>query len=190
MREFDIPICINDMDNKYFGTHSEANLWAAFVGECMAATKYSYYASLAKKAGYEVLAELFQKTAGNECEHAKIWYKELKQLPKTIEECLSDAIKGELHEWSLVYRNMAMEAIEDGFDDLACTFSRIADIEKKHADHFQLALSKLDLGTYYRNTGLVIWECRNCGYRVVSDKAPSECPVCNHPQGFFQHIEL
>lgn len=190
MREFEIPICINDCDNKYFGTQSEINLWAAFAGECMAANKYLYYASIVKKAGYEVLAEIFEETAHNEKEHAKVFYKQLRQLPKTPEECLSDAITGELHEWSNVYKTMALQAMDDGFNELACIFSKVSEIEKKHEDRYQLALSKLDLGTFFRNTGLVIWECRNCGYRTVSDKAPISCPVCNHPQAYFQEVDL
>lgn len=188
MREFEIPICVNDQDNQFFGTRTERNLWTAYAGESMAALKYFYYASVVKKAGYEVLAELFQKTANNEIEHAKIWYKKLKQLPKLPIECVSDAVSGELHEWSTMYKGMANDAIEDGFDELATLFSNVSEIEKNHATNFQLALSNLDTGAFFRQTGLIIWECRNCGYRVISDVAPNACPVCEHPQGYFQAV--
>ena len=170
---------------KYSGTKTEKNLWEAFAGESMARNKYTYFASVAKKAGYEQIAELFLKTADNEKEHAKLWFKELGELG-TVEEDLLKAAEGENAEWTDMYDRMAKEAEEEGFPQLAARFRGVAAIEKAHEERFRALLHNIEEKQVFEKTGLTIWECRNCGHIVIGEKAPEVCPVCNHPQSYFE----
>ena len=173
------------MSNKYQGTKTEKNLWEAFQGESMARNKYTYFASVAKKAGYEQIAELFLKTAENEKEHAKMWFKELGQLGDTSENLLH-AAEGENAEWTDMYERMAKEAEEEGFIELASKFRGVAAIEKSHEERYRKLLNNVDNKEVFEKLGVTIWECRNCGHIVVGTKAPEVCPVCNHPQSYFE----
>ena len=173
------------MGNKYEGTNTEQNLREAFAGESQARNKYTYFASVAKKAGYEQIAALFLKTADNEKEHAKLWFKELEELG-TTEENLKAAAEGENFEWTDMYDRMAKEADEEGFPELAEKFRGVAAIEKEHEERYRKLLENVETMKVFEKAGVVMWECRNCGHIVVGEKAPEICPVCAHPQSFFE----
>ncbi|MGM9971988.1 MAG: rubrerythrin [Anaeroplasmataceae bacterium] len=173
------------MANKYSGTKTEQNLLEAFAGESMARNKYTYFASVAKKAGYEQIAELFLKTAENEKEHAKLWFKALGGVG-TTEENLAAAAAGENAEWTDMYDRMAREAEEEGFTELAKQFRGVAAIEKMHEERYRALLNNVETMKVFEKSGVTIWECRNCGHIVVGTKAPEVCPVCNHPQSYFE----
>ena len=171
--------------NKYSGTKTEKNLWDAFAGESQARNKYTYFASVAKKAGYEQIAELFLKTADNEKEHAKLWFKELGELG-TVEENLLHAAEGENYEWTDMYATFAKEAKEEGFDRIAYLFEAVGKIEKEHEERYRKLIANVDGGLVFSKEGDVIWQCSNCGHIVVGKKAPEICPVCTHPKSYFQ----
>ena len=172
-------------NNPYKDTKTEKNLWEAFAGESQARNKYTYFASVAKKAGYEQIAELFLKTADNEKEHAKLWFKELGELG-TVEENLAAAANGENYEWTDMYDRMAREAEEEGFHDLARKFRGVAAIEKTHEERYRKLLHNVETKEVFERAGVQVWECRNCGHIVVGTKAPEVCPVCAHPQSYFE----
>ena len=169
------------------GSKTEANLWAAFAGESQARNKYTYYASKAKKDGYEQIAALFQETADNEKEHAKIWFKLLHDgaIPDTVTN-LKDAAAGENYEWTDMYATFAKEAREEGFDDIAALFDGVGKIEKEHEERYLKLLSNIENGIVFSRDGDMIWQCRNCGHIVIGKQAPKMCPVCAHPQAHFQ----
>ncbi len=171
--------------NKYTGTKTEKNLWEAFAGESQARNKYTYFASVAKKAGYEQIAALFLKTAENEKEHAKLWFKALGEIG-TTEENLLHAAEGENAEWTDMYERMAQEAEEEGFVELAAQFRGVAAIEKQHEERYRALLHNVETKQVFEKSGVQIWECRNCGHVVVGTEAPKVCPVCNHPQSSFE----
>ena len=173
------------MANKYAGTKTEQNLREAFAGESQARNKYTYFASVAKKAGYEQIAALFLKTADNEKEHAKLWFKELEELG-TTEENLAAAAEGENFEWTDMYDRMAKEADEEGFPELAEKFRGVAAIEKAHEERYRKLLENVETKQVFEKSGVTMWECRNCGHIVVGEKAPEICPVCAHPQSFLE----
>ena len=173
------------MANKYTGTKTEKNLWEAFAGESQARNKYTYFASVAKKAGYEQIAARFLKTADNEKEHAKLWFKELGELGST-EENLLHAAEGENFEWTDMYERMAREAEEEGFPELAEKFRGVGAIEKAHEERYRKLLNNVEEKKVFEKSGVKVWECRNCGHIVVGTKAPEVCPVCNHPQSYFE----
>ena len=174
-----------DKKNIYAGTKTEQNLREAFSGESQARNKYTYFASAAKKAGYEQIAAIFLETAENEKEHAKLWFKALGGLG-TIEENLASAAEGENFEWTDMYDRMAKEADEEGFHDLAEQFRGVAAIEKSHEDRYRALLKNVEEKAVFEKAGVVVWECRNCGPMVVGTKAPEVCPVCKHPQAYFE----
>ena len=173
------------MANKYAGTKTEKNLWEAFAGESMARNKYTYFASVAKKAGYEQIAELFQKTADNEKEHAKLWFKALGEMGDTAQNLLH-AAEGEAYEWTDMYATFAKEADEEGFHELAEQFRGVAAIEKTHEERYRALLSNVETKTVFAKAGIVTWECRNCGHLVMSTEAPIVCPVCFHKLAYFE----
>ncbi|MCD8356743.1 MAG: rubrerythrin family protein [Clostridia bacterium] len=169
------------------GSRTEANLAAAFAGETQARSKYTYYASKAKKDGYEQIAALFLETAENEKEHAKIWFKLLHggQIPDT-ETNLKDAAAGENYEWTDMYATFAKEAREEGFDYIAFLFEQVGEIEKEHEQRYLKLLENIEKGIVFSREGDTIWKCRNCGHIVVGKQAPEVCPVCAHPQSYFE----
>ena len=171
--------------NPYAGTKTEKNLWEAFAGESQARNKYTYFASVAKKAGYEQIAALFLQTAENEKEHAKLWFKALGELGDTAENLLH-AAEGENAEWTDMYERMAREAEEEGFTALAAQFRGVAAIEKAHEERYRKLLQNVEAKAVFEKSGVQVWECRNCGHIVVGTKAPEVCPVCNHPQAYFE----
>ena len=171
--------------NPYSGTRTEKNLWEAFAGESQARNKYTYFASVAKKAGYEQIAALFLQTAENEKEHAKLWFKALGELGDTPENLLH-AAEGENAEWTDMYARMASEADEDGFPALAEQFRGVAAIEKAHEERYRALLKNVETKAVFEKSGVTIWECRNCGHLVVGTKAPEVCPICQHPQAYFE----
>ncbi len=171
--------------NKYAGTKTEQNLRAAFSGESEARNKYTYFASKAKKEGYEQIAALFQKTADNEKEHAKIWFKELNGIGDTSEN-LAAAADGENYEWTDMYEGFAKTAEEEGFTDLANKFRMVAAIEKEHEERYRALLKNVETAQVFEKSEVKVWECRNCGHIVVGTKAPEICPVCAHPKSFFE----
>ena len=171
--------------NPYAGTKTEKNLWEAFAGESQARNKYTYFASVAKKAGYEQIAALFLQTAENEKEHAKLWFKALGELGDTAENLLH-AAEGENAEWTDMYERMAREAEEEGFAALAAQFRGVAAIEKAHEERYRKLLQNVEAKAVFEKSGVQVWECRNCGHIVVGTKAPEVCPVCNHPQAYFE----
>ena len=174
---------------KYAGTQTEKNLMAAFAGESEARNKYTYFASKAKKEGYEQIAALFLKTAENEKEHAKLWFKELNGIGDTTENLLS-AAEGENYEWTDMYDGFAKTADEEGFHELAQRFRLVAAIEKHHEERYRALLHNVETGAVFAKSEVKIWECRNCGHIVVGTAAPEVCPVCNHPQSYFElHAE-
>ena len=171
--------------SKYAGTQTEKNLQAAFAGESQATNKYTYFASVAKKEGYEQIAALFLKTAENEKEHAKLWFKELGGLGDTMAN-LTAAAAGEHEEWTEMYKNFAKEAAEEGFDSIARAFERVAAIEKRHEERYLKLLENVKKGEVFVKAGEKRWECRNCGHVYIGEKAPEVCPVCKHPKAFFE----
>lgn len=172
-------------ENKYAGTKTEQNLKDAFAGESQARNKYTYFASVAKKAGYEQIAEIFLNTANNEKEHAKMWFKELGGIGDTSENLLA-AAEGENHEWTDMYERMAQEAEEEGFKALAIKFRMVGAIEKQHEERYRKLLENVDNQQVFEKSGVTVWECRNCGHIVVGTSAPKVCPVCAHPQSYFE----
>ena len=170
---------------KYAGTKTEKNLREAFAGESQARNKYTYFASVAKKEGYEQIAELFTKTAENEKEHAKMWFKELGELGNTSEN-LKAAAAGENYEWTDMYDRFAKDAEEEGFLDLAYKFREVAKIEKSHEERYLKLLNNVDMQAVFEKSEEVMWECRNCGHLVIGKKAPMLCPVCAHAQSYFE----
>lgn len=167
------------------GSKTEQNLLAAFAGESQARNKYTYFASKAKKEGYEQIAELFLKTAENEKEHAKLWFKELKGIGTTAEN-LAAAADGENYEWTDMYDAFARDAEEEGFTELAEKFRAVAAIEKTHEERYRALLHNVETAAVFEKSEVTVWECRNCGHIVVGTKAPTVCPVCAHPQSFFE----
>ena len=176
------------MDNKYKGTKTELNLQAAFAGESQARNKYTYFASKAKKEGFEQIAALFLKTADNEKEHAKMWFKELNGIGNTAEN-LSSAADGENYEWTDMYEEFAKTAEEEGFTELAAKFRAVGAIEKHHEERYRALLKNVETSRVFEKSTVKVWECRNCGHIVVGTKAPDVCPVCNHPQSYFEISE-
>ena len=172
---------------KYSGTQTEKNLEAAFAGESMARNKYTYFASKAKKDGYEQIADLFLKTADNEKEHAKLWFKELNGIGTTAEN-LTAAAAGENYEWTDMYEGFAKTAEEEGFSELAEKFRLVAAIEKHHEERYRALLKNVETASVFEKGEVKIWECRNCGHIVVGTKAPDVCPTCAHPQSYFEII--
>ena len=172
-------------ETKYAGTQTEKNLMAAFAGESEARNKYTYFASKAKKEGYEQIAALFLKTADNEKEHAKLWFKELNGIGDTAENLLA-AAEGENYEWTDMYATMAKEAREEGFDHIAFLFEEVAKIEKEHEERYRKLLANVEGGLVFSRDGEMIWQCSNCGHIHVGRQAPEMCPVCAHPKAYFQ----
>ena len=168
------------------GTKTEANLRAAFSGESEARNKYTYFASKAKKDGYEQIAQIFTETADNEKEHAKIWFKILTGGIGTTEENLVAAAAGEKYEWTEMYAQFAKEAEEEGFSDIAELFKGVAKIEKEHEERYNQLLQNIKKEEVFKRKTKVVWQCRNCGHIYVGTEAPDKCPVCDHPQSFFQ----
>lgn len=171
--------------NRYEGTRTEKNLEAAFAGESQARNKYTYFASVAKKEGYEQISSLFLKTAENEKEHAKMWFKELNGIGDTAEN-LCAAAAGENYEWTDMYDGFAKTAEEEGFHDLAAKFRLVAAIEKSHEERYRALLKNVKTAEVFAKSEVKVWECRNCGLIVVGKKAPEVCPTCNHPQSYFE----
>ncbi|MBE6985728.1 MAG: rubrerythrin family protein [Ruminococcaceae bacterium] len=170
---------------KYTGTKTEANLRAAFAGESQARNKYTYFASVAKKEGYEQISALFLKTAENEKEHAKLWLKHLEGIGDTKAN-LADAAAGENYEWTDMYAQFAKDAEEEGFPELAAQFRGVALIEKSHEERYRALLNNVEMKAVFEKAGEEMWECRNCGHLVIGKKAPELCPVCAHPQAYFE----
>lgn len=197
--DFKCPVCKQGADkfvkieetpvaeakNPFAGSKTEKNLWEAFAGESQARNKYTYFASVAKKAGYEQIAALFLQTAENEKEHAKLWFKALGELGDTAENLLH-AAEGENFEWTDMYDRMAKEADEEGFHELAEQFKGVGAIEKAHEERYRALLHNVEAKQVFEKAGIVMWECRNCGHLVTGTKAPEVCPVCKHPQSFFE----
>lgn len=174
---------------KYSRTQTEKNLEAAFAGESQARNKYTYFASVAKKQGFEQIADLFLKTADNEKEHAKMWFKELNGIGDTAENLLA-AAEGENYEWTDMYEDFAKTAEEEGFTELAHKFRLVAAIEKHHEERYRALLRNVETAEVFKRSEIKVWECRNCGHIVVGKEAPEVCPVCNHPQSYFEiHAE-
>ena len=168
------------------GSRTEANLMSAFAGESMATNKYTYFASKARKDGYEQIAAIFEETAGNEREHAKLWYKILHGGIGDTLENLGHAAEGENYEWTDMYDRFAREAKEEGFDAIAGLFEKIAAIEKQHEERYRKLIQNIEEGLVFSRDGDTIWICRNCGHVVIGKQAPQVCPVCGHPQSFFE----
>lgn len=169
------------------GTKTEQNLWEAFAGESQARNKYTYFASVAKKEGYEQIAAIFQETADNEKEHAKIWFKKLQGIGDTTEN-LAHAAAGENMEWTDMYARMAREAREEGFDDIARLLDGVAKVEKEHEERYNKLLQSLKEGKVFKKEQPVVWHCRNCGYLIEGTEAPNVCPICDHPKAHFQLV--
>ena len=174
------------MASKYAGTQTERNLAIAFAGESEARNKYTYFASKAKKEGFEQIAALFLKTADNEKEHAKLWYKELHDGIGSTAENLADAAAGENYEWTDMYAGFAKTAEEEGFPELAAKFRLVAEIEKHHEERYRALLKNVETAAVFEKSEVKVWECRNCGHLVVGTKAPELCPTCAHPQSYFE----
>ena len=171
--------------NRYVGTQTEKNLLEAFSGESQARNKYTYFASVAKKEGYEQMSALFLKTANNEKEHAKMWFKELAGIGDTKEN-LAAAAEGENYEWTDMYEGFAKEAEEEGFPVLAAQFRMVAKIEKAHEERYRALLKNIEMQKVFEKSEETMWECRNCGHLVMGKKAPEICPVCAHPKSYFE----
>jgi rubrerythrin len=175
--------------SKYAGTQTEKNLWEAFAGESQARNKYTYFASKAKKEGFEQIAEIFQKTADNEKEHAKLWFKELEGIGDTAQNLLA-AAEGENYEWTDMYEGFAKTAEAEGFKALAMKFRLVAAIEKRHEERYRALLKNVELQEVFARSDVKVWECRNCGHIVVGEQAPEMCPTCAHPQAYFEiHVD-
>ena len=172
-------------ESKYAGTQTEKNLMAAFAGESEARNKYTYFASKAKKEGFEQIAALFLQTAENEKEHAKLWFKELNGIGTTAEN-LAAAAAGENYEWTDMYEGFARTAEAEGFPELAAKFRGVAAIEKHHEERYRALLHNVEAKEVFAKSEVKVWECRNCGHIVVGTQAPDVCPVCNHPQAYFE----
>lgn len=167
------------------GSKTEKNLLAAFAGESQARNKYTYFASKAKKEGYEQISSIFQETADNEKEHAKIWFKLLNGIGDTMEN-LKAAASGENYEWTSMYKEFAEQAKEEGFNEIAVLFEKVAEIEKEHEERYLALLKNLEEGMVFKKDGVVVWKCRNCGHIHVGAVAPEVCPVCDHPKAYFE----
>ncbi|MDO4285829.1 MAG: rubrerythrin family protein [Eubacteriales bacterium] len=167
------------------GTKTEENLWAAFAGESQARNKYTYFASKAKKDGYVQIASLFEETANNEKEHAKIWFKILGGIGETTAN-LKSAAEGEAYEWTDMYPTFAKVAKEEGFDEIARLFEGVAKIEKEHEERYRKLLENIEGDLVFSGDGDTIWQCSNCGHICIGPKAPTVCPICNHPQAYFE----
>ncbi len=177
------------MTTQYAGTQTEKNLEAAFAGESQARNKYTYFASKAKKEGFEQIAAIFQQTADNEKEHAKMWFKELNGIGDTAEN-LAAAADGENYEWTDMYEGFAKTAEEEGFTALAAKFRLVAAIEKRHEERYRALLKNVEMSEVFAKSEVKVWECRNCGHIVVGEKAPEMCPVCAHPKAYFEiHVD-
>ena len=175
--------------NNLKGTKTEKNLMEAFAGESQARNKYTYYASKARKDGYEQIAAIFEETANNEKEHAKLWFKELNGIGDTAENLLA-AAEGENYEWTDMYDGFAKTADEEGFHELAQRFRLVAAIEKHHEERYRALLRNVEMAQVFAKSEVKVWECRNCGHIVVGEKAPEVCPACRHPQSYFEiHAE-
>ena len=172
--------------SKLKGTKTEANLQHAFAGESQARNKYTYFASAARKEGYEQIADIFLETAGNEKEHGKIWYKLLNDGVGTTAENLKAAAAGENGEWTEMYANFAKTSREEGFNDIAALFEGVAKIEKEHEERYLKLLENVNSGAAFAKTSTRIWQCANCGHTYAGAKAPEACPVCRHPKAYFQ----
>ena len=195
--DFKCPICKQGADkfvkieeaapakNPFAGSKTEKNLWEAFAGESQARNKYTYFASVAKKGGFEQIAALFLKTAENEKEHAKMWFKELNGIGDTAEN-LAHAAEGENYEWTDMYEGFAKTAEAEGFAELAAKFRAVAAIEKHHEERYRALLKNVEMAQVFEKSEVKVWECRNCGHIVVGTKAPEVCPVCAHPQSYFE----
>lgn len=168
------------------GSRTEANLMSAFAGESMATNKYTYFASKAKKDGYQQIAAIFEETAGNEREHAKMWYKLLNDGIGSTLENLGHAAEGENYEWTDMYDKFAKEAREEGFEEIAKLFEGVAAVEKEHEERYRKLIANIEGGLVFSKDGDTIWQCRNCGHICVGKQAPEVCPVCAHPQSYFQ----
>ena len=196
--DFKCPVCkqpssafekVEEAKHKYAGTQTEKNLETAFAGESEARNKYTYFASVAKKEGYEQISALFLKTAENEREHAKMWFKELAGIGGTKEN-LKAAAEGENYEWTDMYDGFAKTADEEGFPELAEKFRLVAEIERHHEERYRALLKNVELSSVFEKSEVKVWECRNCGHIVIGTKAPEVCPTCNHPQSYFEiHAE-
>lgn len=171
---------------KLKGTKTEKNLLEAFAGESMARNKYTYYASKAKKEGYVQISKIFEETAANEKEHAELWFKYLHDGVPTTTVNLKDAAEGENYEWTDMYDRMAAEAREEGFDEIAAKFELVAGVEREHEARYRKLLSNIEEGIVFSRDGDTIWQCSNCGHILIGKKAPEVCPVCDHPQAYFQ----
>lgn len=171
--------------SKYAGTQTEKNLQAAFAGESQATNKYNYFASVAKKEGFEQIAEIFRKTSANEQYHAKMWFRELEGIGSTSEN-LTAAADGENYEWTDMYEEFAKTAEEEGFSELAEKFRQVGQIEKHHEERYRKLLHNVEAKEVFEKSEVKIWECRNCGHIIIGTKAPDVCPVCNHPQSYFE----
>jgi Rubrerythrin len=171
--------------SKYSGTQTEKNLEAAFAGESQARNKYTYFASKAKKEGFEQIAAIFEETANNEKEHAKLWFKELEGIGDTAQN-LAAAADGENYEWTDMYEGFAVTAEKEGFPELAARFRGVAAIEKRHEERYRALLKNIETAKVFEKSEVKVWECRNCGHIVVGTKAPQICPVCQHPQAYFE----
>lgn len=171
--------------NKYHGTQTEKNLETAFAGESQARNKYTYFASKAKKEGFEQIAALFLKTAENEKEHAKLWFKELNEIGDTREN-LQAAAEGENYEWTDMYKEFAETAEAEGFPELALKFRLVAEIERHHEERYRALLRNIEMAEVFSRSEVKVWECRNCGHIVVGTEAPDVCPACAHPQSYFE----
>ncbi len=171
--------------SKYAGTETERNLQTAFAGESQARNKYTYFASVAKKEGYEQISAIFQKTADNEKEHAKMWFKELKGIGSTAQN-LAAAADGENYEWTDMYDGFAKTAEKEGFPELAEKFRAVAAIEKAHEERYRALLKNVETAKVFEKSEVKVWECRNCGHIIVGTKAPEVCPVCDHPRSYFE----
>ena len=183
-----LSIYINERMEKTMelkGSKTEQNLRAAFSGESEARNKYTYFASVAKKEGFQQIAAIFEETANNEKEHAKMWFKELKGLGTTAENLLA-AAEGENYEWTDMYSTFADEAEAEGFNEIAAKFRKVAAIEKTHEERYRKLLSNVEMQQVFEKSEETMWECRNCGHLVMGKKAPEVCPVCNHPQSYFE----
>jgi rubrerythrin len=174
-----------DMKNKYAGTRTEKNLEAAFAGESMARNKYTYFADIARKEGYEQIAAIFEETACNEKEHAKLWFQELSGMGDTAQN-LGAAADGENYEWTDMYDGFAKTAEEEGFPALAARFRAVAEIEKRHEERYRALLKNVETAKVFEKSEVKVWECRQCGHIVVGTKAPEICPVCKHPKAYFE----
>ena len=185
MRSKRVPPDKEEMDMELKGSKTEKNLMTAFAGESEARNKYTYFASVAKKEGYEQISAIFLKTAENEKEHAKMWFKALGGLSDTAKN-LAAAAEGENYEWTDMYATFAKEAEEEGFTELAEKFRRVGEIEKHHEERYRALLSNVEMQKVFEKSEQTMWECRNCGHLVMGKKAPEVCPVCAHPQSYFE----